>query len=239
MSLIKSAIGDTILTSIWVVSISSLRILTYEVTTFLNIHPSSLTGLFITTIIATILIFTISLIGKLLGGANFNPSTTITFFAAGLRPDTSLTTMSVRFPAQAAGGVAGVNAIMHLIPTKYKSMLKGPSLKVDLYSGAIVEGMLTFALSLTILVIMLKGPRNAVLKVYLISVATVLLVIPGSAYTGPSLNPANAFGWAYVNNRHNTWEHFCVYWMCPFIGATLAGSFYRSLFMSPVKQKIA
>ncbi|KAF7805791.1 aquaporin SIP1-1-like [Senna tora] len=237
--MMKAAIGDAILTSIWVFSASTLRILTSEVASFLNLQPSSLPGLFITTLIATLLVFTISFIGRLLGGASFNPSTTVSFYTLGLRPDSSLTSMALRFPAQAAGGVAGAQAILHVIPTHYKHMMKGPSLKVDLHSGAIAEGALTFSLNLSILFIMLKGPKNPLLKVYMIAVTTVALVIPGSLYTGPAMNPANAYGWAYVNNRHNTWEHFYVYWICPFIGAILAASLYRFLFISPLKQKKA
>ncbi|CAJ1953411.1 unnamed protein product, partial [Sphenostylis stenocarpa] len=31
-----------------------------------------------------------------------------------------------------------------------------------------------------------------------------------------------AFGWAYFEKRHNTWDQFYVYWICPFVGAILA-----------------
>lgn len=50
-----------------------------------------------------------------------------------------------------------------------------------------------------------------------------------------------AFGWAYVNNWHNTWEQFYVYWICPFIGAVLAAWIFRIVFPAPapVKQKKA
>lgn len=48
-----------------------------------------------------------------------------------------------------------------------------------------------------------------------------------------------AFGWAYVNNRHNTWEQFYVYWICPFIGAILAAFVFRTVFPPPAKQKKA
>lgn len=48
-----------------------------------------------------------------------------------------------------------------------------------------------------------------------------------------------AFGWAYVNNRHNTSEHFYVYWICPFTGAILAAWIFRILFPPPVKEKKA
>lgn len=47
-----------------------------------------------------------------------------------------------------------------------------------------------------------------------------------------------AFGWAYVNNRHNTWEQLYVYWVCPFIGAILAAWTFRLVFPL-VKQKKA
>ncbi|KAJ1404300.1 Major intrinsic protein [Sesbania bispinosa] len=240
MGVIKAAIGDAILTSIFVFCISSMRFLTTKTAVFLGLQPVSLAGLFITTIINTIIVLTISLIGRLLGGASFNPSSTISFYTAGLRPDSSLATMAVRFPAQAAGGAVGVKAIQQVMPTQYKHLLKGPSLKVDLHTGAIAEGVLSFTHNLTILFIMLRGPKNPWLKVYLLSVATVILVIPGSVYTGPSMNPANAFGWAYLDNKHNTWEQFYVYWICPLLGASLAALVYRFLFMSPpTKQKKA
>ncbi|KAG5552168.1 hypothetical protein RHGRI_010307 [Rhododendron griersonianum] len=48
-----------------------------------------------------------------------------------------------------------------------------------------------------------------------------------------------AFGWAYVNNQHNTWEQFYVYWICPFIGAILAAFVFRTVFPPPAKQKKA
>ncbi|XP_061350619.1 aquaporin SIP1-1-like [Gastrolobium bilobum] len=239
MGVIKAAIGDAILTSIWVFCISTLRISNAKVAVFFGLEPVSLAGLFITTILATFIVFIISLIGRALGGASFNPSTTVTFYTVGLRPDSSLASMAIRFPAQAAGGVVGAKSIMHVMPTQYKHMLKGPSLKVDLHTGAIAEGALTFALNLAILFVMLKGPKNPLLKVYLLAVATVALVIPGSGCTGPSMNPANAFGWAYMNNNHNTWQQFYVYWICPFVGAILAGWVYRFLFISPVKEKKA
>ncbi|TKY66980.1 Aquaporin SIP1-2 [Spatholobus suberectus] len=242
MGVMKGAIGDAILTSIWIFIILTLRIVSTEVALFLGLQPFSLAGLFITTILNTLYVLIISFIGRVLGGASFNPSTTVSFYTAGLRPDSSLASMAVKFPFQAAGGAVGAKTLLLVMPAKYKDMLKGPFLKVDLHTGAIAEGVLTFTHNLFILFIMLRGPKNPFLKVYLLSVATVAtvaLVIPGSGFTGPSMNPANAFGWAFMNNKHNTWEQFYVYWICPFIGASSAALIYRSLFMSPTKQKKA
>ena len=92
---------------------------------------------------------------------------------------------------QAAGAVGGALAIMEVMPTQYKHMLGGPSLKVDLHTGAIAEGILTFTISFLVLLVVLKGPKSPVLKTWLLAMATVTLVVSGSAYTGPSMNPAN------------------------------------------------
>jgi aquaporin SIP len=45
-----------------------------------------------------------------------------------------------------------------------------------------------------------------------------------------------AFGWAYVRNRHNTWEQFYVYWICPFIGAILAAWIFKAVFLRPASK---
>lgn len=239
MGVIKSAIADAILTSIFVFFISTLRIISTKTSLFLNLQPVSLPALFITTILNTIIILTVTLIGRILGGASFNPSSTISFYTLGLRPDSSLLSMAIRFPAQAIGGAMGIKSILYVMPSEYLHMMKGPSLKVDLHTGAIAEGVLSFTHNFVILILVLKGPKNPWLKVYLLSVTTLVLVILGSGYTGPSLNPANAFGWAYINNKHNSWEQFYVFWICPLIGASLAALVYRFVFMSPVKEKKA
>ncbi|KAL6140141.1 hypothetical protein ACLB2K_058442 [Fragaria x ananassa] len=232
-SMIKAALGDAILTSMWVFSAPSMGVFTTIIASFLGVQARSLTGLFITTILATSFVLTFSLIGKLLGGASFNPSTTASFYAAGLSPGTSLISMAVRFPAQAVGGVGGAKAILQVMPSKFKHFVKGPSLKVDVKSGAVAEGLFTFSLCFALLWIILRGPKNPIVQIWLLSVATVGLVVVGGGYTGPSMNPANAFGWAYVNNWHNTWELFFVYWIGPLVGAILAARVFKVLFPPP------
>lgn len=51
-----------------------------------------------------------------------------------------------------------------------------------------------------------------------------------------------AYGWAYLDNWHNTWDQLYVYWICPFIGAILAAWMFRVVFPPKprvVKQKKA
>lgn len=92
---------------------------------------------------------------------------------------------------QAAGAAGGALAIMEVIPAKYRHMIGGPSLKVDLHTGAVAEGVLTFVITFAVLLIFLRGPRSDLLKTWLLATATVVLVMVGSAYTGPAMNPAN------------------------------------------------
>lgn len=236
MGLIKAAIGDAVLTFMWVFCASTLGAATSIIASASGVQ--GMATLFITTVLVFILLLVFGIIGDALGGASFNPTGTAAFYAAGASSD-SLFSMALRFPAQAAGAVSGALAIAEVMPMQYKHMLGGPSLKVDLHIGAAAEGVLTFIITFAVLLIVLRGPRSPVVKTWLLAMSTVALVVTGSSYTGPSMNPANAFGWAYVNNQHDTWEQFYVYWICPFIGAILAAWVFRILFPPPIKQKKA
>ncbi|KAL3650101.1 hypothetical protein CASFOL_006504 [Castilleja foliolosa] len=77
------------------------------------------------------------------------------------------------------------------MPIQYRHMLHGPSLKVDLQTGAIGEGVLTFVITLAVLIIVIRGPRSPIIKNALLATSTVSLIVAGSGYTGPSMNPAN------------------------------------------------
>lgn len=44
---------------------------------------------------------------------------------------------------------------------------------------------------------------------------------------------SQAYGWAYIDNRHNTWEQFYVYWIPSFTGAILAAWIFRYIFLQP------
>ncbi|KAJ4974240.1 hypothetical protein NE237_007414 [Protea cynaroides] len=237
MGVVKVAIGDAVITFMWVFCASTLGVSTSLIQKALGFQ-SVAAALTITTSLIAFLVFVFNLLGDAMGGASFNPTGTASLYAAGIGDD-NLISMAFRFPAQAIGAVGGALAIVEVMPPEYKHMLGGPSLQVDLHTGAIAEGVLTFIISFAVLYIVFKGPNNPLLKVLLLAMSTVALVVAGSSYTGPSMNPANAFGWAYVNNRHNTWEQFYVYWICPFVGAILAAWIFRVLFPSPVKQKKA
>jgi aquaporin SIP len=87
--------------------------------------------------------------------------------------------------------VGGALAISELMPEQYKHMLGVPSLKVDPHTGAVAEGVLTFVITFAVLCIIVKGPRNPIVKTAMLSLCSVCLILTGAAYTGPSMNPAN------------------------------------------------
>lgn len=232
---VKAAAGDALLTFLWVFCASALGASTYAIASALGLLAVPAASILITTSLVALLVFVFTSVADALGGASFNPTGTASFYAAGLGDD-GLLSMALRFPAQALGAVGGSLAIIEFMPPQYKHMLGGPSVMVDLHTAAIAEGVLTFLISFAVLWIVIRGPRSPIAKTWMIAVVTVALVIAGSGYSGPSMNPANAFGWAYVNNRHNTWEQFYVYWICPFVGAILASWVFRVLFPPQAKK---
>ncbi|KAK9017750.1 hypothetical protein V6N11_000754 [Hibiscus sabdariffa] len=238
MGVLRSAMADALLTSLWIFTMPFLRIFTLHISAFLRLQAVPLAAFFITTVLASLMMFVFTLIGNALGGASFNPTASLAFYAAGLKKDFSLLAMAVRFPAQAAGGVVGVKAVLGVLPRELRETMKGPSLKVDMQTGFLAEGLLSFGLCLSLLVVLFRGPKNPLVKVLLMAATTVGCVGTGAKYTGPSMNPANAFGWAYVNNWHNSWQLYYVYWLGPLTGATLAAWVFRFLLSpSPTSSK--
>jgi len=233
VGVVKSAIGDMVMTFSWVVLSATFGLQTGAIVTAAGFQGITWAPLAIT----TFLIFVyVSIFTVIFGGASFNPTGSAAFYAAGIPGDTLLS-LAIRLPAQAAGAAGGALAIMEYAPEKYKHMFSGPSLQVDVHTGAIAEAVLSFGITFAVLLIILKGPRRLLAKTFLLSLATITFVVAGSKYTGPAMNPAIAFGWAYLNSAHNTWDHFYVYWISSFVGALSAALLFRTIFPPPRPQK--
>lgn len=98
MGVIKAAIGDAVLTFMWVFSAATLGVSTSIIAALLGVvHPMAV--LSITTLLFFMLLFVFGIISDVLGGASFNPTGIASFYAAGLGGD-SLISAAVRFPAQ-------------------------------------------------------------------------------------------------------------------------------------------
>jgi len=229
MGLAKKAVADASITFLWVFAMASLGSVSTAVAPSLGLEGPR--QVYIIFFLVSFFIFFFSFLGQALGGASWNPTALVAFSYAGVSND-DLFSLGVRLPAQMAGAVGGALAILEVTPKKYKHMLGGPKLKVPLQTGVAAEAVLTFAITLVVMWALLRGPRNPIAKTFIIIGATISLVIAGGAYTGPAMNPANAFGWAFVSNQHTSWEHFAVYWAGPMIGTICSVWAFNLLFGS-------
>lgn len=181
------------------------------------------------------LLFVFYWLSTLTGGATYNPLTVIAYAAAKMTHN-RLYLLSLRIPAQIVGAVGGAFVAVASVPEVYRPMMRGPCLRVDPHIGAMVEGVLTFAAVFIVLAANLKGPKSGIRRTWITSISRVSLSILGAEYTGPAINPANAFGWAFWKNQHNTWEHLYVYWITPLL-ATLAAAWVVRAILVPKKVK--
>ncbi|KAG2242334.1 hypothetical protein Bca52824_095821 [Brassica carinata] len=96
MGVIKSAIGDMLMTFSWVVLSATFGLQTTEIISAAGLHGITWAPLAIT----TFLIFVyVSLFTVVFGSASFNPTGNAAFYAAGIPGDT-LFTLAIRLPAQ-------------------------------------------------------------------------------------------------------------------------------------------
>lgn len=100
MGAIKAALGDALITFLWMFCVSTLGAVTSIVVSAVQIQSLAF-SLFVTTTFIFFLVFVFNAIADAIGGASFNPTGTAAFYAAGLGND-SLVSMALRFPAQVA-----------------------------------------------------------------------------------------------------------------------------------------
>lgn len=98
MGAIKSAIGDGIITFMWVLSASTLRPITSVIGTSFGVE-GLIFNLFITVSLVSVMLFSFNFIAEALGGACYNPTLFAAFSAAGIHKE-SLFSVSLRLPAQ-------------------------------------------------------------------------------------------------------------------------------------------
>lgn len=98
MGAIKSAIGDFVLTFMWVFCASTLGVITSIIGSNFGVK-GLLFELVCMAFLILVMLFIFGPIGDALGGATFNPTDLVTFYAAGVRTE-SLFSASLRLPAQ-------------------------------------------------------------------------------------------------------------------------------------------
>ncbi|EIE21310.1 aquaporin-like protein [Coccomyxa subellipsoidea C-169] len=165
-----------------------------------------------------------------------NPSNTLAFAAAGKDVFSKAT---VRIGAQVAGGVLGAAAAIKYIPKPWLRNLgelaEGVKPGVSLAAGAFCEFALALVLNLAILYSM--STKRKLVGALAPLVITVVLVVAGAGFTGPSMNPAHAFSWNYFLDGHDRAQHIAVFWVAPLSGAMAAGLLWHAATSPAAKLK--
>jgi len=91
--------------------------------------------------------------------------------------------------------------------------------------GAVCEFILSF-LSCAVIVSTIGMKNKGMMLAYQFG-ATLLLILGGMDYTGPSMNPAVTFCWFWHLKGHDALEHAVVFWAGPLAGSILAGLLAR------------
>jgi MIP family channel proteins len=173
---------------------------------------------------AFVLFVLIASVGVASGG-HFNPAVTTAFIV--LRRIDPIDGL-VYILAQLSGGVLGALLTKGLLLDEGRASDYGTPAVSDLLGGAlqgaIVEGVGTFVLVLTVLAVALNPSARKHWAPLAIGAALGFLVMVLGPLTGASVNPARWFGPALVGNEFgDAW----VYVIAPVVGAALAAAVYR------------
>ncbi|KAL3691341.1 hypothetical protein R1sor_004992 [Riccia sorocarpa] len=227
---VKVALVDGIFTFIWNVVSCCLGVAVFLIGQYMD-YKDDRTPIMYAVILVVSLLFTEASFS--VGGATWNPTGPLAFWIAGVGDDTLLALL-LRLPTMALGAAGGIAVATSLVPSTYRPIMgSGPQLTADLFTGAVTEVVMSFALNVIVLYVVLRVTRNRVLQTLIILVTILTLIHYGPKSTGPVMNPTDAFGWAYHNKTHASAKHYVVYWLSPYLGTVAGALFYRRVFGSP------
>lgn len=230
MAGLKLMVADMVVSFLWVLSGALVRVVTAIVAS----HSLQLkeNEELLRWALAVAVMFIFTWLGKITNGASYNPVTVLSNAFATTKAE-SLFTLAARIPAQAFGSLLGVKFVNRMIQPGDQ----GPLLKVGLINGMAVEGILTFVIVMVALIVRTRGPKSFFLRTWILCITKLSLSILGANFTGPAMNPATAFGWAYSRGEHRTKEHVYVYWLAPLEACLLAVWTFELLVPSQKKQR--
>jgi aquaporin Z len=171
-----------------------------------------------------------------ISGAHFNPAVTLGALAG---RQITVRLAAVYWAAQLLGALAAALSLYVIFPSTVwqPSHLATPALgatpafawNVSVFTGILVEAFLTFFLAFVIYGTGIdpKGTFNAV-GGFAIGLTIAVDIMMGGPMTGAAMNPARWFGPAVVSQFFDNWY---VYWIGPFLGATVAGLLYSRVFL--------
>jgi len=154
-----------------------------------------------------------------ISGSHFNPAITIAMWIA-KKIETGVALGYI--VSQLAGAVLAAIFIEGLFGSTAKAIPAPAS--IDVFSTLLLEGILTFFLTLVVFGILVDRRSHTSHAGLAIGFLFSGMVLIGFGLTGGAFNPARAFGPALVSN---SWVNQWIYWVGPIIGAAVAALVYE------------
>ncbi|CAK8542986.1 unnamed protein product [Lathyrus sativus] len=208
-------ISDFVLSFMWLCSGVLVRLIVFKIRGFSHTHLAEIIKLSFS--VANMFLF--AFLAKASRGA-YNPLPVLVDAITGDFRNLFLC-VGFRIPAQVVGFIVGVKLVIGVIPIP--EVGHGPRLNVDIFRGALTEGLLTFVIVMISLgLAATKIRKSFFIKTWISSLSKLTLHIIGSNLTGGCMNPASVMAWTYVRGDHISKEHIFVYWIAPIKATILA-----------------
>ena len=156
-----------------------------------------------------------------ISGAHFNPAVTFGFWFSGTFPRQEVIPY---FLAQLGGATAGAALLWAVLGNDASAAATVPSVPTAAALG--IETVLTFFLMLVILAVATDHRVASPVAGLAVGLTVGFDALMGGPLTGASMNPARSFGPALVAG---VWKAHWLYWVGPFLGASLAVGTYGYL----------
>ncbi|KAL7160718.1 hypothetical protein ACSBR2_041392 [Camellia fascicularis] len=155
-------------------------------------------------------------------GGHVNPAVT---FGALVGGRISLLRAVFYWVAQLAGAVIA-SLLLRLATGGMRPVGFHLSAGVGVLNALLLEMVMTFGLMYTVYATGIDPKRGSLGTIAPLAIAFIVgaNILVGGPFDGASMNPARAFGPAFVGWR---WRHHWIYWLGPFIGAAIAGVIYE------------
>jgi MIP family channel proteins len=172
----------------------------------------------------------VSAVGHI-SGAHFNPAVTIGFLVT-RRMEPALA--AIYIVAQIAGAVLASIALRLTFPdeTNLDAGVPIVSETIDVWSGVLLEGILTFML-VWVIFATAADQRGTFKSIAGLAIGLTITVdiLAGGPLTGAAMNPARSLGPELV---FNVWDDFWVYFVGPIAGGAAAALAYEFLYLRPL-----
>uniref|UniRef100_A0A7R9VTD3 Aquaporin n=1 Tax=Chlamydomonas euryale TaxID=1486919 RepID=A0A7R9VTD3_9CHLO len=177
-------------------------------------------------------------------GAILNPVHNVALLLRGAGG--GVATNIARMCGQLAGAIVGCLLALALVPPHHQG-------KFHLLSGKLKEGLPIahgFFAEATLVVVVnlfflymteggLQRTKSKALSALAPHALTVVVVLVGAEFTGPSLNPTLSFAWNLLYQRHSMVEHLAVFWAGPLAGAVVSALVWRGTGMRSARDRAA